>query len=518
MNMKEYHHHNHPQALLIDGHSLSLKDLAQVARAGRQVSISPKAIQAMQQSRQVVEGILAGDQPVYGINTGFGSLCDVPVSAQQASTLQNNLIISHAVGCGPALPQDVVRAMLLLRANALCQGFSGIRPQVVQALVDMLNAGVHPVIPEKGSLGASGDLAPLSHMALVLLGKGEANYQGQVLPGQEAMDRAGIQVQVLQAKEGLALINGTQAMCALGSLTLLDAYDLARQADLAAAMSLEALLGRLDAFDPRVHALRPQPGQALVANNISSLCQHSPQLKAALGHRVQDAYSLRCVPQVHGAVRDSLAHVQKVLETELNAVTDNPLIFPDSGDVISGGNFHGEPLALVLDFLGIAASELASISERRLERLVNPQLSGGLPAFLAPDSGVNSGFMIIQYTAAAMVSDNKSLAHPASVDSIPSSANQEDHVSMGMNAARKASRIIDNCFSVLALELYAAAQALDLREGQPAPIIQKAKDRIRKDVAFVAVDRELRLDVAAMNRLVRGGDLLDILREVADFA
>ncbi|NLW20435.1 MAG: histidine ammonia-lyase [Clostridiales bacterium] len=498
--------------IMIDGHSLTLGQVVQVARGLAPVTIAPQALEAMQASRERVEAIVQKDQPVYGINTGFGSLSTVSISADEANLLQNNLIISHAVGVGSPLPQDVVRGMLLLRANALCQGYSGIRPQLVQTLVDMLNAGVHPIIPRQGSLGASGDLAPLSHMALVLLGLGEARYQGAVLPGARAMEMAGIPTQRLLAKEGLALINGTQAMGGVGALALADALWAARLADLAAGFSLEGLLGNLSAFDPRVHQVRPHPGQMLVADNLRMLCAGSQLLENARGQRVQDAYSLRCVPQVHGAVRGALAHVAQVLETEFNAVTDNPLVF-EGDEVISGGNFHGEPLALALDYLSIAVAELASISERRLERLVNPQLSGGLPPFLSPRPGVNSGMMIIQYTAASLVSENKVLAHPASVDSIPSSANQEDHVSMGMSAARKARQVVDNTLTVLAMELLAAAQAVSLREGQPSPFYQALHALIREKTPFLQEDRELRLDVQAMNRLVRLGEIERLLAE-----
>lgn len=501
----------HPQRVILGESPLCLPDIVAVARWGARVAIAPQALVAMQASLQTVEAILQKNRPVYGINTGFGSLCDTSITPEEASLLQNNLILSHAVGCGQPLPREAVRAMLLLRANALCQGYSGVRPSLVQALVDMLNAGVHPVVPEKGSLGASGDLAPLSHMALVLLGFGEAEYQGSVLPGAEAMNKAGIPVFSLQAKEGLALINGTQAMGAVGALALYDALRLCRLADVAAGFSVEALQGRLDAFDVRVHRLRPQPGQATVAANLRLLCAGSTNLRDSNGLRVQDAYSLRCVPQVHGAVRGALRHVVEVFENEFAAVTDNPLIFPDGGDVISGGNFHGEPLALALDYLGIAVAELASISERRLERMVNPQLSGGLPPFLSPQPGVNSGLMIVQYTAASMVSENKVLAHPASVDSIPSSANQEDHVSMGMTAARKARLIVENVFSVLALELLAAAQALELRGSQPSPFYAALFALIREKTPFLMEDRELRLDVQAMNALIRSEEIHQLI-------
>lgn len=495
----------------IDGHHLDLTEVAAVARYGAKVNIAPRALQNMAQSRAIVEQKLKENQPVYGINTGFGALSNTSITPHEASLLQNNLIKSHAVGCGSPLPKEVVRAMLLLRANALCQGFSGIRPELVQTLVDMLNTGLHPIVPEKGSLGASGDLAPLSHMALVLLGLGEAEYQGQVMPGGQAMAKAGIKTYTLLPKEGLALINGTQAMAAVGSLALYDALRAARLADVAAGMTMEALLGCLNAFDARVHEIRPHQGQQDVARNLRLLLEGSDMLAKAQGMRVQDAYCLRCVPQVHGAVRTALAHVQQVLETEFNSVTDNPLIFPDDQAVISGGNFHGEPLAMVLDYLGIAVSELANISERRTERMVNPQLNQGLPAFLVKNPGVNSGMMIVQYSAASMVSENKVLAHPASVDSIPSSANQEDHVSMGMTAARKARLIVENTLSVLALEFLVSAQALEMRGGTPSPVNQSLFAYIRERVPFMEEDCELRYQVNAVNDMVREDEIIKLV-------
>jgi histidine ammonia-lyase len=501
--------------VVLDGKSLTLAGLVAVARHGARVEIAPEAMSQMARARAQVEAILGKGKPVYGINTGFGAFSQVPISAGQVDKLQTNLIISHAVGCGNPLPEDSVRGMLLLRANALCQGHSGIRPQAVQLLVDMLNVGVHPVVPEQGSLGASGDLAPLAHMALVVMGRGEAVYQGRKMTGAEALAAAGLAPAQLKAKEGLALINGTQMMGAVGGLALADAMRAAWLADITASLTLEALQGLAAAFDPRVHAVRPHWGQALVANNIRLLCEGGQMMDAAEPSRVQDAYTLRCIPQVHGAVRDAILHVQSVFETEFNAVTDNPLLFPEEGDVLSGGNFHGEPLALALDYLGIATAELANISERRLERMVNPQLNGGLLAFLVEDGGVNSGMMIIQYAAAALVSENKVLAHPASVDSIPSSANQEDHVSMGAHAARKARRIADNTLSALVYELLAAAQAVQLRGGRPSPVHQELIKLIRARVPFLTQDRELRQDIAAMNALVRENAVIDLVTGMA---
>lgn len=497
----------------VDGQSMSLQHFVAVARFEAKVDIAPAALERMRLSRATVDTLLRDRTPAYGINTGFGDLCSIAIPETQACLLQNNLILSHCTGTGDPLPDEAVRGMLLLRINALCAGLSGIRPELVKTMAEMLNAGVTPIVPEKGSLGASGDLAPLSHMALVLTGRGEARVQGERLAGALAMGRAGLPTYSLLAKEGLALINGTQAMCSVGALALHDALCAAQLADVVGSMSMEALCGVMDAFDERVHAARPHPHQALVAANFRGLNEGSALLKRSRGLRVQDAYVLRCIPQVHGAVRAALDHVRCVVETEMNSVTDNPLIFPEDGAVLSGGNFHGEPLALAFDYLGIAASEIASISERRLERMVNAQLSGGLPAFLVRNGGVNSGFMIVQYAAASMVSENKVYAHPASVDSIPSSANQEDHVSMGMTAARKARMIVDNTLSVLALELFAAAQAVELRAEAPSPVHQAVFEMVRREVPFYAEDREMRLDIERMNRLIRDGCILKLVHE-----
>ncbi len=510
----------HPQTehtIEIDGHHLDLDQFIAVARYGARVKISDLAIERMHRSRCVVEDIVKSGRPAYGINTGFGDFSRVSISPEDSSLLQNNLILSHCTGMGEPYPQETVRGMLLLRANALCGGFSGIRPDIVLTMANMLNQGVHPIVPQKGSLGASGDLAPLSHLALVLLGFGEAIYQGERLPGAEAMRRANLSTYSLLAKEGLALINGTQAMCSTGALALYDALQAAQLADIVSSMSLEALRGLTSAFEDRVHAVRPQKGQLPVARNLRLLCQGSDNLDRAKSLRVQDAYTLRCIPQVHGAARRALEHVLEIVSDELNAVTDNPLIFAEDGAVISGGNFHGEPLALAFDYLGIAAAELANISERRLERMVNPQLSG-LPAFLVKKGGLNSGMMIVQYAAASMVSENKVYAHPASVDSIPSSANQEDHVSMGATAARKARLIVDNTLSVLAMELMCACQGIDLLDASPSPVHAALLRRVREDVAYYDCDREIRLDIEAMNGIIRSGDLLRMTKEmIPDF-
>lgn len=503
-------HASHPDAVVIDGHHLTLDQLLLVARHQAPVALSGEAVERMQLSRRTVENILRTRRPAYGINTGFGDFSRVSIPEDDAAQLQNNLILSHCTGTGSPFPEDVVRAMLLLRANALCGGVSGIRPEIVQTMVDMLNAGVHPVVPEKGSLGASGDLAPLSHMALVLLGRGEAVYRGQRMPGADAMKQAGLPTYCLKAKEGLALINGTQAMLAVGALTLCDALDLSDKADIVASLTLEALTGLTSAFEERLHTIRPHPGQLETARRMRLLTQNSPLLAASQDLRVQDAYTLRCIPQVHGAVKDALAYVRQAVDIELNSVTDNPLVFSEDAAVISGGNFHGEPLALAFDMLGIALSELACISERRLERMVNAQLSNGLPPFLVQKGGLNSGFMIVQYAAASMVSENKVLAHPASVDSIPSSANQEDHVSMGTTAARKARLICENVYSTLALELMAACQGLDLRNQKPNAVHQAILAHVRQAVPYYDVDREIRIDIEAMNAIIRSPAIRDL--------
>lgn len=490
----------------LDGKSLTIEQVVAVARQGEKTAIAKEAYEPMDRARAYVESKLDEGAAVYGLTTGFGKFSDTYISHEDTATLQRNLIMSHACAMGEPLPEETVRAVMLLRANALCRGNSGIRRSTVETLLAMLNERVHPVIPEKGSLGASGDLAPLAHMALVLMGEGEAAYQGEKLPGAEAMRRAGITPVALAAKEGLALINGTQVMTAIGCLAAYDAKELCLTADIAAALSAEALLGIKKAFDPKVQALRPHEGQGVSAANLLKLLEGSGLAHDVQPGKVQDAYSLRCTPQVHGACRDAVNYVLAAVSRELNSVTDNPLIFPDEDEAISGGNFHGEPMALAFDFLGIALAELADISERRTERLVNPALSGGLPAFLTEHGGLNSGFMIVQYAAASMVSENKVLAHPASVDSIPSSANQEDHVSMGTTAARKAARILDNAGKVLAIEMMSACQALTLRgEDKTAPAIKTVYKTVRKAVPPVRQDVIMYPYLNAAEELVKSG-------------
>ena len=482
--------------VLITGRTLTLDEVAAVCRKNAKVVLSDEARENILASRQVVDKLVDDDAVVYGITTGFGRFSNVTISQEECKLLQKNLIITHAVGAGDPFPRDVARGIMLLRINNISKGFSGTRLCVVETLVEMLNRGVTPVIPEKGSLGASGDLAPLSHMVLPMLGLGKAEFEGEVLDGGEAMKRAGIPTIELVAKEGLALINGTQAMTSVGSLAVYDAIEMMKVADIAAALAFEANRGVIDALDHRLHDVRPHDGQRATAANLRTLLAESGNTTRQAEIRVQDAYSLRCVPQVHGASRDAINYIKSKVEIEINSVTDNPIIFKETMQGISGGNFHGQPMALPFDFLGIALSELANISERRMERLVNPDL-GGFPAFLVKNGGLNSGFMIVQYSAAALVSENKVLAHPASVDSIPSSAGQEDHVSMGTIAARKAAEILANVRRVLAMEMMCSCQAIDLagNADKLGKGTKPAYDAIRKVCATLEDDRPLYEDI-----------------------
>ncbi|HEU5423274.1 MAG TPA: histidine ammonia-lyase [Nitrolancea sp.] len=507
---------DHPQGapgvIPIDGEHLALEEVVRVARGGARVALEPGAEAAVAASRALIERILEGGATVYGVNTGFGELSSVSIPTGQLTALQRNLLRSHAAGTGPCLPRDVVRAMLLLRANALAKGYSGVRPVVVQRLLDLLNAGVSPQVPAQGSVGASGDLAPLAHLSLVLIGEGEATVGDDpaVLTGAEALKRAGLEPLSLSAKEGLALINGTQLMTAIGVLALHDAEVLLESAEVAAAASLEALRGTDTAFDAEIQAVRPQPGQARAAARLRALLAGSEILAShrdpKLDPRVQDPYSLRCTPQVLGASWDALAYVRRVLEIECNSATDNPLVFPGSGRVLSGGNFHGQPLALALDFLKLAVAEVGSISERRTYLMLDPARSG-LPPFLAPAPGIESGFMVAQYTAAALVSENKVLAHPASVDSIPTSAGMEDHVSMGPIAARGAAEIIANVTRVVAIELLCGAQGVEqhvpLRPGRG---VVEAVRRLREVVPPLTHDRPLAPDIAQVAKMIGAGE------------
>ena len=517
--------------IVLTGSDLTIEQVEAVARRGAGVVLEDQARARMQRSRDVVERLVADGEVVYGVTTGFGDLATTFIEPARTGRLQENLLMSHAVGVGHVLPQEVVRAMLVLRANTLALGYSGCRPLIVDTLLAFLTNGVHPVVPEQGSVGASGDLAPLAHLALPIIGRGEVELEGRRIPALVGLREVGLEPLALEAKEGLALLNGTQMMSAVGALLLADADRLVRTASVAAALSLEALLGTDVAFAAPYHAARPHPGQASVAADLRTLLAGSTLQHSHHGdvHKVQDPYSLRCVPQVHGAVRDALDHLRRVLLIEINAATDNPLVFPDGavagpetvgtghGQVISGGNFHGEPVALALDFAKLAVAELGSISERRTALLVDPRLNGGLPAFLASEPGIHSGMMLYQYTAAALVSENKVLAHPASVDSIPTSANQEDHVSMGSIAARHARTVLQNSQQVLAIELLVAAQALDLRLSQvgaalPGTGVRQARSLVRDRIAHLDDDREPGPDLAAAMELVRSGALADLVR------
>ena len=496
--------------LPLTGRDLTIDNVIEVARGRRQVKLHADAAARMRASRSVIERLVDEGATVYGVTTGFGDLADVRIEPSQTADLQRNLVRSHAAGVGEPLPDEVVRAMLLLRASALAVGLSGVRVEIVELLVDMLNAAIHPLVPSRGSLGASGDLAPLAHIAMVLIGEGEATVDGAGPgPGLQALDRAGLRPVTLAAKEGLALLNGTQLMAGIGTLAHHDALRLAFSADVIGAMSLEAMLGTASAFAEELVAARPHPGQVASARHLRALLADSEigSSHAASDHRVQDAYSLRCMPQVHGAARDVLAELSRVLDVEINAATDNPLVLA-SGEVISGGNFHGEPLALALDYATMAVAELASISERRTARLVDAHLSG-LPAFLAERPGVESGLMIAHYTAAALVNELQTLAHPSSVDTIPTSANQEDHVSMGATSALHLRAAIDRAEHVLAIEALCAAQGLDFRAPlKPGPGVGAAHAMVRGRVPHLETDRSPAPDIAAVRELVHAGDLL----------
>jgi histidine ammonia-lyase len=502
--------------IVLDGLHLELEDLRAVSRGGVRVSLSDAARARIEAAHAVVRRILEGDAQVYGVNTGFGHLKDIRIPHDRLEALQLNLVRSHAAGVGAPLDPPATRALMLLRAHVLARGHSGVRPTVVTTLLDHLNADLLPVVPEQGSVGASGDLAPLSHLALLLVGEGEATYRGERMPAAAAQKRAGLSPVRLGPKEGLSLVNGTQMIVAVGGLALLEAQDLAALADVCGAASLEALLGSHHAFEARLHALRPHPGQIASAANLRALLAESPLERSHEGcGRVQDAYSLRCMPQVHGAAREVIRFTAAILATEIDSVTDNPIVFPEDEELLSGGNFHGETPAMALDTLAIAAAEIASISERRIERLMNP-VHSGLPPFLTPDPGVHSGLMMAQVTAAALVSENKVLAHPASVDSIPTEAGQEDHVSMGPIAARKARQVVRHARQVLAIEMLCACQALDLRAPLvPGRGVAAAYAAVRRAVPFMKEDRFLAPDIAAVERLLTDGTLRAAVEAVA---
>ncbi len=502
------------KTIAINGNDLRLEDVKVAAERQAKVGLAGDGRRAIERARSVVDQIVAADRVAYAVTTGVGKLSDVRIRPDKVRQLQVNLVRSHAVGLGEPLSEAETRAMMLLRANSLAKGHSGVRVVVVETLCEMLNRGVHPVIPSQGSVGASGDLAPLAHLAHVLIGEGEAVYDGRRMPGGEALRKAKIRPVVLEAKEAISLINGTQAMLAVGALALLAAETLVDSADVIGGLSCDALRGTDVAFDERIHRARPHEGQLKTAENLREMLKGSEIRESHRDcGRVQDAYSLRCMPQVHGAVRDALAYCRRAFEIETNSAVDNPLVFPKQGDVISGGNFHGEPVAFALDFLAIALSALAGISERRLERLVNPSLNEGLPPFLAADAGMNSGFMMAQVTAAALASENKVLAHPASVDSITTSGNKEDYVSMGMTAAIKLRKVVENSRNVLAIEAVAAAQALDfLLPLKTSKRGRAAHAAIRAVSPRVDHDRSLAPDFERVAALIASGRVADVLR------
>ena len=494
--------------IAVNGNTLGLDELIQVARDGCKVTIAEEAAGRVNESRAYVEKLVEEERIVYGITTGFGKFSNIAISHEQVEQLQESLIRSHACGVGNHFPEEIVRAIMLLRLNALVKGYSGIRLSTLHTLTDMLNKGVHPAIPEKGSLGSSGDLAPLSHMVLVMMGEGEAYYQGSLMSGKEAMIKADIKPVRLTSKEGLALVNGTQVLTAVGAIATYDAVNLMKMADISSALTFEALKGIMDIFDEKVHAIRNHKGQIDCAGNLARILSGSGLTTKQGEVKLQDSYSLRCLPQIHGASKDAIDYVLDKVNKEMNAATDNPLIFAKDDQVISCGNFHGQPMALAFDFLGIALAELANSAERRIERLVNPSLSE-LPPFLTEKGGVNSGFMIVQYTAAALVSENKILAHPASVDSIPSSGNQEDHVSMGTIAARKALEILKNTRAVIAIELMTAAQGLEFADPDKLGKGTKEAYRIiRGQIPRLREDRVMYPDIEKSIKMIEDQSIL----------
>ncbi len=490
----------------LDGKSLTLEDFGRVAHGRATCGLAPEARERVARARALIEQLVADGETVYGVTTGFGDLASQHIPASQTRILQERLLKSHAAGMGEPLPDPVVRGMLLLRASSLARGHSGVRPALIELLLAFLQRDLLPVVPSRGSVGASGDLAPLAHLALPLIGRGRVRLDGGEMPAAEGLARAGLEPLRLEPKEGLALINGTQAMTSLTALAALEGRRLVKVADLVGALSTEALRGTDTAFDARLQQLRPYPGQRLSAANLRRLMTGS-EIRESHRHgdaRVQDPYSIRCMPQVHGAVRDLLADVEAKLAVELNSVTDNPVVFPEEGEVVSGGNFHGEPIALAADVLALAMAEIGAISERRIEKLTNAHFSG-LPAFLTEEPGLNSGFMLAQVTAAALASENKGLAHPASIDSIPTSADKEDHVSMGMGAALKLQRVVENACRILAIELLAAAQGIDLlRPLTSSPPLEALHRALRERVDRWSEDREMAPDLAQAEAFVAG--------------
>jgi histidine ammonia-lyase len=497
--------------LLIDGETLRIENVHEVAFERRRVALHPNAADKMSKSRDVIEAIVKEQRAVYGVSTGFGKLSDVHIGQDQITPLQHNLVRSHASGIGDPFSEEEVRALMLLRANVLAKGLSGVRPVLAERLCDLLNHHVYPVIPCRGSVGASGDLAPLAHLALVLIGEGEVFSESTKITGREAFEAIGVSPLQLQAKEGLALLNGTQATLATGLISWRRAKQLLDMADLAGAMSLEALKGSPVAFDERIHQARPHAGQLQVAERLSRFLRESEIRQSHIDcGRIQDAYSLRCMPQVHGPVRECIEYVRTVAAVEINSATDNPLVFADGSEVLSGGNFHGQSLGLAFDFMSMSLSVLANISERRIERLLNPEY-GDLPAFLADHPGLNSGFMIAQVAAAALASENKVLSHPASVDSIPTSGNKEDHVPMAMGAALKLKQVVANLERILAIEFLCAAQGIDYQRPLKAgESVETAYEQIRRHISHVSVDRVLSTDIARMISLMNEDEFIKL--------
>jgi histidine ammonia-lyase len=509
--------------LQIEGESLTIEDTVAVARGNVEVTLSEKAKEKVRKSRKTLEQLVRAKKIIYGVTTGFGALGNVVISSKDVKKLQVNLIRSHSACVGKPIEKEIIRTLMLLRANTLAKGYSGIKLKTLQLLIQMLNKGVHPVIPEKGSVGASGDLGPLSHMTLVMIGEGEAEYKGKVMSGSEALKKAGLQPVQLDFKEGVALNNGTQMMTAIAALVVFDMKKLLKTAEIAAALSLEALNGISDAFDERIHKVRPHKGQIAIAQNIRQLTMGSSLILSSVeavrkGLHPQDPYCLRCTPQVLGAVHDALAYVQSVVEVEINSATDNPLVFSDNNTCLSGGNFHGQPIAVATDFLSTALTVMGSISERRTARLIDENLNRGLPQFLAHRNvkkGLHNGLMYAQYVAAALTSENKTLAHPASVDSIPTSANFEDFVSMGPIAARKAKEILENVDNIVAIELLCAAQAVDFRGSEKLGRGTKAAyDLLRKHVPVLREDRVLSKDIQILKTTVHNGDFVKATEDV----
>lgn len=500
----------------LTGNNLTLENIEEVARHFRPVRLTQSAVKNVKKSWDIIKKRAEENKIYYGINTGFGDLCDVHISKKDVKKLQINLLRSHAVGVGESLSEEVVRATMIVRINTLIQGNSGIRLTVIKLLLEFLNRGIHPCVPSQGSVGASGDLAPLAHMSLPLIGEGEVIYKGKKMDAKVALKKAGLKPIELDYKEGLALINGTAVMCGIGSLALIDCERLAKMADIAGAMSLEALKGTDTFLRREIHEMRPHKGQIASAKNMRALIAGSKILdKYRDAGKLQDAYSVRCIPQVHGASRDTFSHVRSVLEIEVNSVTDNPLVVLETEEIVSGGNFHGQPIAFVMDFLGIAIAEIANIAESRVSRLINSRYSD-LPPFLVQDSGLNSGFMVAQYTMAALVSENKVLCHPASVDSIPTCAGHEDHVSMGTTAARKAAIIVANVINVIAIEFLAATQGLDfldpLRSSRPLEAVRAV---VRKEVKNLKEDRRLDLDIAKIVAMMKSGKIIETAERIA---